>query len=77
MTLYSELEWNIVSYSSVLCCHFVRHILINNYKNCRAVKGKVHPLTVHESPEGQYSSTLSLISALSGGARLMSSSAHW
>ena len=76
MTLYSELKWNTMSYSSVLCHHFVCHILINKHKNCRVVKGKVHPLAVHESPEGRYSSTLSLISALSGDAWLMSPGAH-
>jgi hypothetical protein len=78
MTLYSELKWNIISYSSVSYhLHFVHHVIINHYNNYRVVKGKVHSLTGHESPEGRYSSTLSLISALSGSAWLMSPGAHW
>ena len=41
------------------------------YKLYRKSKGKVHPRTGHEGPQGEwiYSSTLSLTSASDGGGR--------
>ena len=63
VTIWKPRRWRRDQMTDVLSLFSNRDIYIYIYK------GKVHPITCHEGPEGEqrYSSTLSLTSALDGG----------